>query len=195
MYVFYDKNGDIKAITPNIDKNLENIYFMVTFPLSEVEMFLTARKNTFDYQIKRFDKLDGTTYKFIKKTSNVIFTRTLDSYLTKVDDTTPYGAILTITNVTYDNVIIVELAKEFREIYENNSEDQEGLLKFINSGPSALYLTRKNNPYHLLFSCIFSPKELFSVERLYFNYDGNYTDVSIYTKKLINGYVYKEKIR
>ena len=56
MYVFYDKNGDIKAITPILDENFSINFSSATFPLAEVEMFLTAQSSTFDYQVNKLTK-------------------------------------------------------------------------------------------------------------------------------------------
>lgn len=195
MYVFYDKNGDIKAITPTLDEFFSNNFSSATFPLSEVEMFLTAQRNTFDYKVKQTDRISGTVFTLIKKQSNVNYTRTLDSYLTKVEDAKRFEDILTITNITDDNVISVEINKDFKELYIKNEcteEQQESIATFFTSGPSVVYLTKKNNPYHLLFSFTFTPIDLIRVDKLYFNYTGDYTDTSVYTKKLIIGYGYKE---
>ena len=195
MCVFYDKNGDIKAITPILDENFSINFSSATFPLAEVEMFLTAQSSTFDYQVKQIDKVSGTTYKIVKKQTNVTYTRTLDSYLTKVDDVKRHETILTITNITDDSVISVEINKDFKELYIKNEcteEQQESIATFFTSGPSVVYLTKKNNPYHLLFSFTFTPIDLIRVDKLYFNYTGDYTDTSVYTKKLIIGYGYKE---
>lgn len=194
MYVFFDSNGDIKAITPSLDDGFNNTHSVATFPLEDVEMFLTAQKNTFDYHIKKIDKITGSTYKLTKKQSTISYTRTLDSYLTKIENTTPKGNIITVVNNTKDRVISIELLKEFKEIYKNGSEDeQESVSDFLKKGTSILYLTKKNNPYWLLFSFSFIPQDLFEKEILYFNYENNYNDTSVYTKKLINSYGYKEK--
>ena len=197
MYVFYDKNGDIKAITPTLDEFFSNNFSSATFPLSEVEMFLTAQRNTFDYKVKQTDRISGTVFTLIKKQSNVNYTRTLDSYLTKVEDAKRFEDILTITNVISDKVISIEINKEFEELYirdKCSEEQQESINSFFANGPSIVYLTKKNNPYHLLFSFSFTPKDLLSVDKLYFNYEGDYTDTSVYTKKLIIGYGYNERV-
>jgi 16S rRNA C1402 (ribose-2'-O) methylase RsmI len=177
-----------------LDDGFNNTHSVATFPLEDVEMFLTAQKNTFDYHIKKIDKITGSTYKLTKKQSTISYTRTLDSYLTKIENTTPKGNIITVVNNTKDRVISIELLKEFKEIYKNGSEDeQESVSDFLKKGTSILYLTKKNNPYWLLFSFSFIPQDLFEKEILYFNYENNYNDTSVYTKKLINSYGYKEK--
>ena len=195
MYVFYDKNGDIKAITPSLDESFSNTYSIATFPLNDVEMFLTAQKNTFDYYIKKIDTVTGSTHKLIKKQSTINYTRTLDSYLTKVEDVTSKGSIITIVNNTTKKVISINLLKDFKEMYNyGTDEEKESVSDFLKKGPSTIYLTKKNNPYWLLSSFSFTPAELFEKEILYFNYENKYNNTSIYTKKLINSYGYKEKV-
>lgn len=195
MYVFYDKNGDIKAITPSLDESFAITFSVATFPLSEVEGFLLAQKNTFEYKVKEVEKLAGITYRLVKKYTGVNYTRTLDSYLTKVETTKNTYNTIVIVNDTVNKHFSIQIAREFKEIYKHGSEEeQERVSDFLNKGPSIVYITKRNNPYHLLFSFVWTPKALFDAERLYFNYTGNYNDVSAYTKKLITGYEYKEKV-
>jgi len=194
MYVFFDKNGDIKAITPTLDEDLSVNFFSATFPLSDVEVFLTAEKNTFDYHVSRIDKLSGTTYKLVKKRVEISYTRTLDSYLTKIEDINKDDIII-ITNNTIEKYVSLVINWEFREMYKNmNNEDALADDEFFNNGLSTVYLTKRNNPYHLLFSFSFTPKDLLAAGKLYFNYEGDYTNASVYTKKLLSGYGYREKV-
>jgi hypothetical protein len=196
MYVFYDKNGDIKAITPVLNDTYAADFSVATFPLSEVEMFLTAQKNTFDYQVKVVEKITGITYSLVKKQLNINYTRTLNTYLTKVDEVLPNGNSVIITNDTVRGGVFIEVNKALKEVHKQiaSSEEQEDVVNnFFNSGPSIVYLTKENNPYHLLFSFSFLPKTLFSVDKLYFPYKGSYTNTSAYTKKIIVGYGFKEK--
>jgi hypothetical protein len=195
MYVFFDKNGDIKAITPVLDEGLSLVFSSANFPLTEVEGFLKAEKNTFDYQVRRTERIVGETFTLVKKQSLVNYTRTLDSYLTKIENAKRINNILTVTNDTIKKVIVVELAKEFKEMFVSGTEeDQELVSKFIGHGPTTMYLTKKDNPYHLLYTFSFLPRDLFETERLYFTYEGDYTNTSIYTKKIINGYGYRERV-
>lgn len=195
MYIFYDKNGDIKAITPILDENYSVNFSVATFPLPEVEMFLTAQKNTFDYSVKSVEKLTGTSYVLVNKHINVNRTRTLNTYLTKVDGIIPRGNTVTITNDANKGGIFVEVDKALREIYAHNqlAEDQSDIFdNILNSGPSTVYLTEKNNPYHLLFSFSFLPKTLLDTDKLFFPYYNKYTNTSVYTKKILDGYGYRE---
>ena len=198
MYVFYDKNGDIKSISPMLDDHLASMFNVLTLPLEEVEMFLTAKRNTFDYQIKTVEKISGKTYKLIKKTVNIDYTRTLDNYLTKVENASLSNNILTITNIISKKCMSVKLNDGYKLAYTGNegTEDQlEDMTNFFNTTSSIVYLTKKNNPYHLLFSFTFNPKELLTSDTLYFNYEDDFDSIntSVYTKKLISGYGYKKE--
>ena len=189
MYVFFDINGDIKAITPNLC-NIGDEFLSATFPISEVESFLNSSKNTFDYHIK---SINGS-YKIVKKVRNITYTKTLDSYLTKVDDISNSGTLKFINDTT-NKLISIELDRDI--IFNMNQElhqDTERVTDILfNSGPCVAYLTKKNNPYHLLFTFTFSPKDFLTINRLNFSYNGVYNNTSIYTKKLINGYCFKEE--
>ena len=197
MYVFYDVNGDIKAITPSLDENFAGSFSVATFPLPVVEKFLTGKSNTFDYKIKKVEKSSGIKYVLMKKFTTINYTRSLDSYLTKVETTAineyNYSGIIIINDVV-NKVFTVRLSKDIKDLYKNGTEEeQERVSDFLNKGPSTVYITKRNNPYHLLFSFVLTPRALFDTEKLYFNYTDTYKDVSMYTKKLISGYEYKEK--
>lgn len=196
MYVFFDRNGEIKAITPLMDDSLSINFESITCPLAEVEMFLTSEKNPYEYYIKKTERGDGVIYKLTKKVSEIKYTRTLDSYLTKVKDATHHD-IITITNNTLEKIISIEINKDFKiaHIHQYGSkEQQEDTTKFFNNDVSTVYVTKHNNPYHLLFSFTFTPKDLLESDILRFKYKDVYNDTSVYTKELISGYGYKEKV-
>ncbi len=196
MYVFYDRNGDIKAITPTLDEYFSTIFHSATFPLTEVDGFLRAEKNTFDYQVKKFETLTSEICKIVKKKSQIAYIKTLDNYLTKVEDVDGNHNTLIITNNVSDRVIGIELTKDFKELIKlGDNETQDIINEFMNCGPSMIYITAKNNPYHLLFSFSFTPAALVDARTLYFKYNDVCSDTSAYTKKLIAGYGFKERVR
>jgi hypothetical protein len=194
MYVFFDKIGNIKAITPNLNESYLDEFLVATFPLKDVEMFLTLEENTFDYSVKTIERVSKTTYKIVRKQPTITHTKTLKSYLSevkKVDD----PVISFINNVT-NKCIQIELNKDVREFYLQNNdliEENDIIDNFINAGVCSGYLTKKGDPYHLLFTFSFNPKDLILNEKIYINYENNYNSCSLYTKKLINGYNYKEE--
>lgn len=197
MYVFYDKNGDIKAIMPHFNDNFSDLYNVATFPLSDVEMFLSAEKSTFDYTVKKTVKASDIKYTIVKKEKAIKYTRTINSYLTKIEGVVKDESMLTFTHDINSRKICIEIDNKFKERYLTGSgteKEQEITERFFNSGSSAVYLTKRNNPYCLLFSFSFTPDTFVSVDKLYFEYKdiGMNTETSMYTKKIINEYGYKE---
>jgi hypothetical protein len=195
MYVYYDKNGDIKAITPGLDESFSSICNVAIFPLSEVEMFLTAKKSTFEYIVTKITNFAGDKFKLQKKPSTISYTRTLDSYLTKIEPVRQ-GKIILVENDTIAKTINIYLSSEFRELHEHGSEEeQDSVEDFIRHGYSTIYITERNNPYSLRHTVTFSPRELFEKGSLHFSHENNYTNSSAYTKKIISGYGYKERVK
>jgi hypothetical protein len=66
----------------------------------------------------------------------------------------------------------------------NNESIQDRMIRF--------YLTKYNNPYYLLQKFEVNTSELYQKEKLYFPYEEYYTNTSVYTKKIINGYKFRE---
>lgn len=195
MYVYFDKNGDIKSISPAPEDFLDKEFSAATFTLSEVEDFLTGKKNPFDYQVKKSTSLAGASFKLLRKVVAITHTRTLDNYLTKIDERkegkTP---LIRVMNDTEQKVFSLEATKEFLAMATSGNEDYEEIVSdFTLNGTSTIYITQKNNPYSLLHSFSFLPSNLFEREKLYFPYADTYTNTSAYTKKLLTGYTYRER--
>jgi len=68
------------------------------------------------------------------------------------------------------------------------------MLDLAGSGMSTLYITQHDNPYSLLESIQFMPRDLFSIERLCFDVRTAYTSISVYTKHIIDGYGFRERV-
>lgn len=193
MYVYYDKQGDIKAITPQEDESFSKSYNHVLLPLSEVEPFILGKKNSFEYMIKKTQKLSGDTLKLIKKYTNLNLTRSMDNYLTKVRTTTDSEPVVKIVVNSFNKKINVILNPSYKEMYENGTEDEKDKIDdFIRSGSSSIHITEKDNPYCLYTSISFLPKELFDKLRLDFTYDEglDLSSSSAYTKRLLASYQY-----
>ena len=194
MYVFYDKNGDIKAIAPSADSFNDPNCSVATFPLSEVEGFLSGKKSTFNYQVQKLTTLAGVKFSITKKVVDVDYARTLDNYLTEIGIYKRDETIISVVNQKSHKVILVEIATEFKDMYTQGSDDEKDLVDdFLKLGRISIYITKKHNPYHLLFSFSFTIQEFFTKGKLYFNYEDECENTSAYTKKLIEGYGYKEK--
>lgn len=193
MYVFYDINGDIKAIAPSLKDFHDSTCQVTPMPLSTVEDFLIGKKNTFDYRISKVKGVSGEKFKLVKKVVEVNYLRSLDSYLTEILPAAGKDVIISITNRKSRKEISVELAKGFKEMYNHgNDEQRDSVEEFMSLGRTAVHITRKHNPYHLLFSFNFTAHDLFSEKALYFKYTDIIEDSSAYTKKIINGYSYRE---
>lgn len=194
MYVFYDKNGDIKAIAPSVDNFSDPACSVATFPLSEVEGFLSGKKSTFSYQVQKLTTFAGVKFSITRKVVEVDYARTLDNYLTEIGSYKRDETIISLVNQKSHKVILVEITPEFKDMYTHDSDDGTNLVDdFIKLGRISIHITKKHNPYHLLFTFSFTTQELLSKGQLYFNYEGEYENTSAYTKKLIDGYGYKEK--
>lgn len=194
MYVYFDKNGTVKAISPVPQPMFDGTFTSAMFPMSEVEDFLKSKKSISNYYVKKVGKLTSENYKLVRKSLNVSYTRTLDNYLTKVEDSNPATDIVKIVNDPNYKVVSIELSRDFIDLYTDGTEDDtDTVTHFINRGYSSVYLTKKDNPYHLLFSFTFSTKQLFEEGKLYFNCDKEFVGTSAYTKKLISGYGFREK--
>lgn len=191
MYVFFDKKGDIKAITPTPDSMFES-FQSANFPLSEVEEFLSGKKSSFNYHVKPATQLGTGGYKLIKKTNNVIITRSLDAYLTRVNTSGPWP-ILLITTDLITNTISLDLNTDYKEEFNEDAESNKDI--FSGTTPVFLYITKKNNPYHLLHTVSFVPETLLGEMHMEFPYDPgiDLSTSSVYTKKLISSYGYKIK--
>jgi hypothetical protein len=163
--------------------------------LSDVEDFLLGKKSPSDYHVKKFTSPMGDNFKLVKKVVTIVHTRTIDNYLTKIDERIgTKDSLIKITNDVTQRIFTLELTKEFFDMATSNDEEYEDIVSdFLISGTSAIYITRKNNPYALLYSFTFLPSDLFERRKLYFPCSDVYTNTSAYTKKLIVGYTYRER--
>lgn len=194
MYVYFDKNGDIKAITPSLDVALSGQFSIATFPLSEVEPFLLGLKRTFDFTVKKVQRAIGDSYKIVRKEYKINLARSLENYMTQVNTARNEEPILTITTYLSSNTIKLELDPLFRDIPSQGSdEDFSEVENFINYPVSLLYFTEKNNPYHLLHTLKYYPKTLFDSGAIIFDIPPSIdlSNSSVYTKKIISSYGYR----
>jgi len=191
MYVYYDNEGDIKAISPTPDISHKEFFNSATFPLTEVESFLTGMRNPFDYSIKEFQRAGSKSFRIARKVSTISLTRTLDNYLTRVDNNPDEIPTIQISINLIDKNVRLRIDEQFVNMHKiGTEEEQEDAEAFIKSGLSSLYVTKKNDPYSRLFTIIFSPKELFEKGNLYFAYDEtlDFSNASVYTKKIVKNY-------
>lgn len=196
MYVYFDKNGDIKAISPSETLQYSKDYEHTMLPLEEVEAFILGKKNSFEYAIKKINRISGSTYKLTKKFNSINFVRTLDNYLTRIPNKISDESIIRIVIENAKKKAIITLNENFKQMYEYGTEEEkEEIDKFNSYGISWIYLTEENNPYKLITAIDFSPKELFDKGKLYFDIkDGlDLKNSSAYTKRLVSNYTYAVK--
>lgn len=194
MYVYFDKNGDIKSITPHLDNSLSEEYSSMTIPLSQAEPFLTGQVNPFNFYVKAINRTTGIVYTITKKIVSAGFIRTLDSYLTSIPNN-KLSNIMIIVDTT-KNSISLNIDSSYKELLAfGTDEEQDAVSEFLKAGTSTLYFTKRNNPYHCLFSVTFSPRHLLDQETIIYPYNSSIdlSDISVYTKKLISGYGFKIK--
>jgi hypothetical protein len=192
MFVYYDNVGNIKSISPNENCNLSKEYNLAIFSIDLVEDFLKGRKNPLDYQVKRIKNLSGVKFTITKKTTTINIIRTLDNFLTKIDNTvTP--SIINVYNNYVDKNITIKLSEEFINLYNTGDDIQIDIISdFIKTSYSTIYITEKNNPYKLYKSIMFLPRTLFENGKLCYNCDVAYKNTSAYTKKIVSLYRYNE---
>lgn len=192
MYVYFDVNGDIKAITPSLDEGLARTCRVSTFPLDQVEPFLKGQKNTFDYKVKSVEKDDSISYMLTQKIQ-VTYARSLDNYLTQIS-TELENPIISLTHYISEKLFILRISKAFKRMEgEGTPMQQEDVEDFLRKGQTTIYITRKNNPYEMFYSISFLPKVLFENGEISYTYRGEFYNTSAYTKKIVNGYRYTEK--
>jgi hypothetical protein len=194
MHVYFDSFGEIRAITPSPDDTQTDLLSYV-FPLSVVENFLTSVSNPADYRVKIYNDPTGKKYKIEKKIKTVNYVRNLDSYLTKLDDeiTGTLNTVI-IINDTSKKKFTASISKDFKDLYHMGvEEEQKEVSRFLESGLITVYITKKNDPYSLLFSFNLSPNKLFELNTIAIKYDIDCKSSSAYAKKVIGGYLYLER--
>lgn len=199
MYVYFDINGDIKMISP--DPVLENngVYEVATFPISDVEGFLTSKKNSYDFFVKVIKRPTGPEYKILRKQAlEINYTRTLDQFLTEIT-TLPKGgdATILIENYIEDRYIRFSLSPIIRIMrYEGTDDEQDTALGFINYPKMFFFFTKKHDPYYHIHSMEVVPRALFDEGEIIVSYKEDLSASSLYTKKIVDKYSYitKKKI-
>jgi hypothetical protein len=196
MYVYFDSQGNIKAISPDADSLSSSLYGSAMFPLVDVEPFLTAKMNTFDFYVKSTETFNKIEYKIVRKQqikiSNV---RAADTYLTEItSNRVQKDTIILIENFISLKQLKITITPELRILKEEGSaEAQESIVNFINTAVATLFFTKKQDPYFLIQSFLFSPKTLFDEGSLTINYEKDLKNLSVFTRRIINRYTYIER--
>ena len=196
MYVYFDTDGNIKAISPDADALSASLYSSAMFPLTEVEAFLTAKKNTFDFYVKSIETFSKVEYKILrKKQIEISKVRAVDTYLTEItSNRLQKDTIILIENFISLKQLKITITPELRTLKDEGSVDaQESIVNFINTPTATLFFTKKQDPYFLIQSFVFSPKVLFEEGALILNYEKDLKNLSVFTRRIINRYTYIER--
>ncbi len=195
MYVTFDIRGEIKSIAPSPNYNGDPAFTICTFPLKEVEDFLVAKKNTFDYYIQRVRKVGGKEYKLTRKISEVSYVRTLDNFLTEIKSMARISdAVVGIENFIEEKKIKLTLNPILKIMLDEGTDEEiDNIENFINAPISYIFFTKKKDPYFHLHTLSFLPKELFEKEVLHFDYTADLSNASVYTRKVVEGYSYSNR--
>jgi hypothetical protein len=196
MYVYFDADGNIKAISPDTDAVSASLYSLAMFPLTDVESFLTAKKNTFDFYVKSIETFNKVEYKILrKKQIEISKIRAVDTYLTEItSNRLQKDTIILIENFISLKQLKITITPELRTLKEEGSvEAQESIVNFINTPTATLFFTKKQDPYFLIHSFLFSPKALFDEGTLIIDYEKDLKNLSVFTRRIINRYTYIER--
>jgi hypothetical protein len=192
--VYFDNKGSILAVTPEIDHTFSD-KSVATFPLEDVNMFLTGMVSLSNYTVVCTELKDKKVYKLLKKVTRVSYVRSIDNYPVKINPLADVKRTILIENRIKEKVIAITIDKEFKGMYNNGTDEQQEIVSdFLSQGLTSVYITRRNDPYFLLLTVKFLPKQLFDEDSVYINYDDECNDTSAYAKRIIGGYTYKEKL-
>lgn len=195
MYVYFDINGDIKSITPHLSAELADLYSVATMPIINVYDFLTGKLNTFNYRVKVTKTALSTDYIIEKKVTAVNLLRRTDTYLSQIESIPRNrDASVLIENIVSDKHIKLKINPSMRLLrIEGTEEEKDGIEQFLDTPSISLFFTKKDDPYFLLHTIEFSPTELLEKDTVYIKYEMDLVNISVYTRKIINGYSYHEK--
>ena len=82
MYLYFDKDGTIKEISP-IPNPENSMFSVITIPIKEVEPFLLGKKNTFDYFVREINRVGIIAYKITRKAFPSSL-RSVDNFVTEI---------------------------------------------------------------------------------------------------------------
>ena len=194
MHVYFDDAGNVHAISPSENAEFSESNQCILLPLSEVEIFLTGKANLLDYTVLANKVKGETKYKLIKKTHQINYIRNLDNYLTKMSSTNEHNAAVIIGNNLSQKILTLAISADFKNFYTDGTEEQQAIVsEFLTQGVTSVYITKRNDPYSLLFSVNFLPKNLFNSEVLHLRYNLSCSNTSAYAKKSAGGFVYTER--
>ncbi len=191
MFLVFDLNGDIKSISPVKEEKLDKSLECIEIALSEVEDFLTAKKNIFDYYIKITNRAAVKSYTVTKKVSNISQARDVETALTEIFEDAAKKELILVTNNIPSKTITISLTREFEYTQLlGTDEELDKIQTFLNTPKSSLFFTKPGDPYFLLHTINFVPRELLNENKLVIKYKPNLAKASLFTQKLLDKYSY-----
>lgn len=199
MHLYYDKENDIKAISPLKEQQFEDQGCKcINVPLDEVEDFLTAKKNPYNYYIehRRRDGID--TYRIAAKVVNITYIRSIDNYLTQVVYQNKEINAIRIENNTKEKKLHFYMSEGLKNQidgvgFSDDEDEFERLSAFKSLVQLGFYFTTKDDPSFLIKSIYVKPAELLREKCVVVKYEEDLRNLSLYTKKLFAYYSYREK--
>ena len=194
MYVYFDGSGEIKSISPDPSAAISATYRAIMVPVSDVEGFLLGKKNPFNYFIKGIERLGTTTYTITRKEPPNAF-RNVDNFLTEIGSVARSDdANILIENYINDKVLKISINTVIKDLLVEGTDAEINRLSILLDAPAIyLFFTKKKDPYYLIDTVSVSPKAIFDTDILHIDYTANLSNVSVFTKKLLNGYAYIER--
>lgn len=188
MFVYYDKNGDIKSISPVEDLNSE--FKKATVDITTVEHLLTGELNPGNFIIR---ELKDKTFIIVEKPSiTEQRIRYLDPFFIELQYNNT--ALVKIVNDIKNNKIDLELSDEFyRILRDKDHEHNESVSLFAGIKSTPMYFTKFGDPYILLSTINFSPNELTIKKTLSLTYTDNIHNSSVFTRRILETYSYTVK--
>lgn len=196
MYVYFDKNGEIKSVSPVPIVEFTGIYSVHILPLGSVHPFLVGEQNIDDYHVKESIQFANSVFTIVKKEPiKIDRLRYINNSFVKITEyTQPDYTTILVENCVIDKIIRVTLHPDI--ILAKSDSDNvlyADACTVLSVKRSELYFTKKCDPHFLLHTVSFSPAELFLNTDIYFPYDCELKNTSLFTKPLIDGYRYLNK--
>ena len=197
MYVYFDAVNDIKAISPLLEPQYKALGCThALFPLAEVEDFLTAKKNPFNFFIESRRRHGQDIYKISPKIVETNYIRSIDNYLTQIVYQNKEVNAIRIENNIPNKKLYFHMSEGLvSKLNDVNLEDEEEYSKlsiFRSMEYVAFYFTTKDDPSFLIRSILIQPDALINSESLEVSYTEDLSNVSVYTKKIFSHYSYRE---
>ena len=194
MYVYFDDTMNIVGISPLLDADLLAKGSRHTrFPIDEVAPFITGERNLSTHYVSPL-KDDPTKYAIKAKSIEVNYIRTLDRFLTEIDQgQSSESAHLTIINNIKEKKIIFSLSPKVKyNILQDESIETKNIT--INGMPELdFFFTVKNDPSFLILYVPIKTNELVGEPMIVVNYSVDLSESSLFTKKIFDNYVYEVK--